>query len=136
MSDLTPRQTQILRLIQDAIVENGMPPRFANATFQSGMVACGVVGARSRKTKSPATMMLDPMRSLAVRCRRFGNLPRADLLATRAQDRRRHLLQPDDGSDLFGKRKSGKGEAPSRFAREKLRHLAIQFVHNFHFSSR
>ncbi|HEY4971146.1 MAG TPA: repressor LexA, partial [Steroidobacteraceae bacterium] len=26
MSDLTPRQTQILRLIQDAIVENGMPP--------------------------------------------------------------------------------------------------------------
>src|SRR5258708_28386436 len=26
MSDLTPRQTQILRLIQDAIVESGMPP--------------------------------------------------------------------------------------------------------------
>src|ERR1700716_212649 len=26
MSDLTPRQTQILRLIQDAIMENGMPP--------------------------------------------------------------------------------------------------------------
>jgi len=26
MSDLTPRQTQILRLIQDAIAESGMPP--------------------------------------------------------------------------------------------------------------
>src|SRR6202041_1933335 len=26
MSDLTPRQTQILRLIQDTIVESGMPP--------------------------------------------------------------------------------------------------------------
>src|SRR3982074_3987104 len=26
MSDLTPRQTQILRLMQDAIMENGMPP--------------------------------------------------------------------------------------------------------------
>src|SRR5450759_3686726 len=26
MSDLTPRQTQILRLIQDTIAENGMPP--------------------------------------------------------------------------------------------------------------
>src|SRR6266403_1352207 len=26
MTDLTPRQTQILRLIQDAIAENGMPP--------------------------------------------------------------------------------------------------------------
>jgi repressor LexA len=26
MTDLTPRQTQILRLIQDAITENGMPP--------------------------------------------------------------------------------------------------------------
>src|SRR5258706_4613109 len=26
MTDLTPRQTQILRLIQNAISENGMPP--------------------------------------------------------------------------------------------------------------
>ena len=26
MSDLTPRQTQILRLVQRVIAENGMPP--------------------------------------------------------------------------------------------------------------
>ena len=36
MTDLTPRQTQILRLIQHAIMETGMPPTRAEIAAELG----------------------------------------------------------------------------------------------------
>ena len=39
MSDLTPRQTQILRLIQDCIADSGMPPTRAEIARELGFIS-------------------------------------------------------------------------------------------------
>ena len=36
MTDLTPRQRQILKLIQDSLIENGMPPTRAEIAAAMG----------------------------------------------------------------------------------------------------
>ena len=48
MSDLTPRQTEILRLIQRAIAETGMPPTRAEIANELGFKSPNAAAAFQR----------------------------------------------------------------------------------------
>ena len=57
MSDLTPRQTEILRLIQRAIAETGMPPtlKWTSRLFPAAaLIASSPAGRAVRATVSSA----------------------------------------------------------------------------------
>ena len=75
MSDLTPRQTEILRLIQHCIAETGMPPTRAEIArelgFRSANAAEEHLRALARKgviALVPGTSAMTPLRASARKC--------------------------------------------------------------------
>src|SRR6202142_1211997 len=66
MSDLTPRQTQILRLIQTSIVENGMPPTRAEIARTLGFKSPNAAGAHLRALERKGVIDLIPGASRGI----------------------------------------------------------------------
>jgi len=66
MSDLTPRQRQILELIQDAIVENGMPPTRAEIATQLGFKSANAAEEHLRALERKGVLELLPGASRGI----------------------------------------------------------------------
>src|SRR5271166_1280821 len=66
MSDLTPRQTQILRLIQDAIAESGMPPTRAEIAAALGFKSANAAEEHLRALQRKGVIDLIPGASRGI----------------------------------------------------------------------
>src|SRR6201990_1176128 len=66
MSDLTPRQTQILRLIQDAISESGMPPTRAEIARTLGFKSANAAEEHLRALQRKGVLDLIPGASRGI----------------------------------------------------------------------
>lgn len=66
MSDLTPRQTQILRLIQEHIVESGMPPTRAEIAQQLGFKSANAAEEHLRALQRKGVIALIPGASRGI----------------------------------------------------------------------
>ena len=63
MTDLTPRQTQILRLIQNTIAENGMPPTRAEIARTLGFESWADYNAADKMDMVALDLAMDRMQS-------------------------------------------------------------------------
>ena len=66
MSDLTPRQTQVLRLIQDHIMESGMPPTRAEIAQQLGFRSANAAEEHLRALQRKGVIDLIPGASRGI----------------------------------------------------------------------
>jgi repressor LexA len=66
MSDLTPRQTQILRLIQDCIAESGMPPTRAEIARELGFRSANAAEEHLRALARKGVIALVPGTSRGI----------------------------------------------------------------------
>jgi repressor LexA len=66
MSDLTPRQTQILRLVQRAIAENGMPPTRAEIARELGFRSANAAEEHLRALARKGVISLVPGTSRGI----------------------------------------------------------------------
>jgi repressor LexA len=66
MSDLTPRQRQILELIQDAIAENGMPPTRAEIAEQLGFKSANAAEEHLRALERKGVLEILPGASRGI----------------------------------------------------------------------
>ncbi len=66
MSDLTPRQTQILRLIQEHITESGMPPTRAEIARQLGFKSANAAEEHLRALQRKGVIALIPGASRGI----------------------------------------------------------------------
>lgn len=66
MSDLTPRQTQILRLIQEHIAESGMPPTRAEIAQQLGFRSANAAEEHLRALQRKGVIALIPGASRGI----------------------------------------------------------------------
>jgi repressor LexA len=69
MDDLTPRQRQILRLIQDAIAENGMPPTRAEIAQALGFKSANAAEEHLRAMQRKGVIDLLPGASRGIQLR-------------------------------------------------------------------
>src|SRR5271154_2982557 len=69
MSDLTPRQTQILRLIQNAIAESGMPPTRAEIAAELGFRSPNAAEEHLRALARKGVIQLLPGASRGIQLR-------------------------------------------------------------------
>jgi repressor LexA len=69
MDDLTPRQRQILRLIQDAIAENGMPPTRAEIAKALGFKSANAAEEHLRSMQRKGVIDLLPGASRGIQLR-------------------------------------------------------------------
>ncbi len=76
MSDLTPRQTQILRLIQRFISDTGMPPTRAEIAHELGFRSANAAEEHLRALARKGVIALMPGTSRGIQLR--GHDPRAD----------------------------------------------------------
>src|SRR5580698_9834655 len=67
MSDLTPRQTQILRLVQRAISENGMPPTRAEIADSLGFKSANAAEEHLRALARKGMISLLPGAARGIR---------------------------------------------------------------------
>jgi repressor LexA len=72
MTDLTPRQTQILRLIQDAIAESGMPPTRAEIARTLGFKSPNAAEEHLRALQRKGVIDLIPGASRGIQLTRRG----------------------------------------------------------------
>ena len=69
MTDLTPRQTQILRLIQRAIMETGMPPTRAEIAKELGFKSVNAAEEHLRALHRKGVIELIPGASRGIHMR-------------------------------------------------------------------
>jgi len=71
MSDLTPRQTQILRLIQTRIVDNGMPPTRAEIARELGFKSANAAEEHLRALQRKGVIELIPGASRGIQLKDY-----------------------------------------------------------------
>src|SRR4030095_7929357 len=69
MSDLTPRQTQILQLIQARIIDNGMPPTRAEIARELGFKSANAAEEHLRALQRKGVIELIPGASRGIQLR-------------------------------------------------------------------
>ena len=69
MDDLTPRQRQVLRFIQDAVVENGMPPTRAEIAAALGFKSANAAEEHLRALQRKGVLELLPGASRGIQLR-------------------------------------------------------------------
>ena len=69
MSDLTPRQSQVLQLIRQALVETGMPPTRAEIATQLGFRSANAAEEHLRALARKGCLELLPGSSRGIRLR-------------------------------------------------------------------
>ena len=95
MSDLTPRQTQILRLIQDTISSTGMPPTRAEIARELGFRSANAAEEHLRALARKGVISLVPGTSRGIQLQ--GHHARADgPAAHRPRRRRRPILAEEN----------------------------------------
>jgi len=69
MDDLTPRQRQVLRFIQDAVLENGMPPTRAEIAEALGFKSANAAEEHLRALQRKGVVELLPGASRGIQLR-------------------------------------------------------------------
>jgi repressor LexA len=69
MDELTPRQRQILRFIQDAVLENGMPPTRAEIAEALGFKSANAAEEHLRALQRKGVLVLKPGASRGIQLR-------------------------------------------------------------------